>query len=82
MKAILAKIDELIAAQRAASVPIEYRWLDADGVASMLSLKPRYVLERLSYREDFPAPMRVDGTGHPRWLASEIQAWALTHRSR
>lgn len=81
VKAILAKMDELIAANRAASVPHEYRWLDADGVASMLCLKPRYVRERLSLRPDFPAPMRIDGSGHPRWLASEVQSWALKHRA-
>lgn len=81
VKEILAKLDELIAAQRAASVPLDHRWLDADGVASVLGFKTRYVLETLSRRQDFPRPMRVDGSGHPRWLASEIHEWALKHRA-
>lgn len=79
-QAVLEKLDELIAATKAASIPMESRWLDADGVAAVLGFKPRYVLEKVAYRPGFPVPMRLEGNGHPRWLASEIQAWAKAQR--
>ena len=76
---VLSKLDELIAAIKVAAVPITDRWLDASGVGALLSQEPRYVLERLACRKDFPAPMRV---GHPRWKASEIQEWAEAQRDK
>lgn len=57
--ALIAKIEELIAVTRAASLPVRERWLDAEGIAAMLSFKPRYVLENLSCRPDFPKPLRL-----------------------
>lgn len=78
--ALIAKIEELIAVTRAASIPVRERWLDAEGIAAMLSFKPRYVLENLSCRPDFPKPLRLDGTGHPRWKASEVLDWAARQR--
>lgn len=79
---ILTKLDELIAATKAASLPLDARWLDAEGVASLLSFKPRYVLENIANRPDFPAPLRLDGSGHPRWRASEVIEWAMAQREK
>lgn len=72
-EAILDKLDELIAATRAAGIPLKDRWLDSAAVGALLSYPPRYVLERLGPRPDFPRPLRE---GHPRWKASEVLAWA------
>lgn len=72
IEALSAKLDELIAVTRAASVPFDERWLDAKGVGAMIAQEPRYVLERLACRPDFPKPNRV---GQPRWKASEIAEW-------
>lgn len=77
--AVLEKLDQLIAVSREAAIPLESRWLDAEGVAAMLSFKPRYVLEKLACRTDFPKPLRIDGSGHPRWRATDIQRWAERH---
>lgn len=74
---IEAQLDQLIAAIKANSIPIDHRWLDADGVGAMLSVGGRTVLERYAPRPDFPKPARV---GHPRWLASEITAWMERQR--
>lgn len=76
---VIAKLDELIAVAKAAAIPFEEQWMDADGIAAMLKFKPRYVSEKLASREDFPKPMRIDGTGHPRWRAVEIAQWARSH---
>lgn len=69
---LITKIDELISVTKAASIPIEVRWLDAVGVGSLLCQEPRYVLERFACRPDFPKANRV---GQPRWKASEVLEW-------
>lgn len=76
---LLEKLDELIAATKAASIPFEEQWLDAEDVGAYLKFKPRYVSEKLACRPDFPKPMRIDGTGHPRWRAADIAQWAQSH---
>lgn len=78
---IIERLDTLIAATKAASVPLPARWLDAEGVGALLSFSPRYVLERIASRADFPKPLRIDGAGHPRWPATEVIEWAERHRS-
>jgi len=75
--AILERLDQLIVATTAAGIPLRKRWLDATGVAALLSISSRTVLERLARRADFPAPIRF---GHPRWKASEVLAWAEQQR--
>jgi len=75
--AILERLDKLIVATTAAGIPFRKRWLDATGVAALLSVSTRTVLERLAHRADFPAPIRF---GHPRWKASEVLEWAERHR--
>lgn len=79
---IAQKLDELIAATKAASMPVKERWLDAAGVAALLTLSERYIVERLAPKPSFPRPLRCGGTGHPRWKAAEILAWAEQERSR
>ncbi len=58
------------------------RWLDASGVAEMLSVSPRYVRERLALRPDFPRPLRIQRIGHPRWREDEVIEWAEKERQR
>jgi len=76
-ESILERLDRLIVATTAAGIPFRKRWLDATGVAALLSVSPRTVLERLARRADFPAPIRF---GHPRWKASEVLEWAEQQR--
>lgn len=70
--AIIAKLDELISATKAAAIPLDARWLDAAGVGALIAQEPRYVLQRLACRPDFPKANRI---GQPRWKASEVQEW-------
>jgi predicted DNA-binding transcriptional regulator AlpA len=79
---IAQKLDELIAATKAASMPVKERWLDAAGVAALLSVSAAHVLERIAPRPGFPAALRIGGTGHPRWKAAEVLAWAEQERER
>jgi len=74
-EAIVAKLDELIAATRASNA----EWLDAGGVGALLSQERSYVIDRLAPRPDFPKPMRA---GQPRWKRSEILAWAEAMRAQ
>lgn len=75
MSELLAKLDELIALQKAAR--IKDRWLDADALAAMFSRSRRYVLERLVILPGFPEPLPGN-----RWLESEVQEWALEYRKQ
>lgn len=78
---VMERLDELARSTKSASIPVAERYMDAEDVGILLGFKTRYVSERLALRDDFPAPMRIDGTGHPRWLGKEILAWAETHRT-
>lgn len=75
-KVLSEKLDELILVTRAAS--FSDRYLDAVGVGALLSVEPRYVLERLACRPDFPKPA---SWGQPRWKASEVMEWADAQRA-
>jgi len=75
--AILERLDKLIVATAAAGIPFRKRWLDATGVAALLSVSTRTVLERYAHCADFPVPLKF---GHPRWKASEILEWAEQQR--
>ena len=54
----------------------EDRWARFAWVAWYLDQKPR-TAARTILLPDFPKPLRV---GHPRWLKSEVEAWALKNR--
>jgi hypothetical protein len=77
--AVIEKLDELIAAIKAAAVPLDARWLDAAGVGALICQEPRYVLERLACRADFPKANRI---GYPRWKASEVLQWMEDTRDK
>lgn len=70
--AIIEKLVELIAATKAAAIPLDLRWMDAAGIGALICQKPAYVLQRLAPRPDFPKASRV---GQPRWKASEVLQW-------
>ena len=76
---VLNKLDELIAATKAAAIPLDARWLDATGVGALICQEPRYVLERLAPRPDFPKASRI---GQPRWKASEVLEWMESTRKQ
>lgn len=76
------QISELIAATKAAAIPLPMRWLDAEEVGALLGYSGRQVMERIACRPDFPKALRVDGRGHPRWLASEVSKWAERERAK
>lgn len=56
-------------------------WLDAAGVGQMIGHTARQVRERIALRPDFPRPVRIGGTGHPRWNAAEVDAWMRRQRA-
>ena len=65
----------------AASLPVEARWLGIAGVAAMLDFEPSYA-KTVVKLPGFPAPLQVKGTGHKRYLASEVMEWAKGHREQ
>lgn len=72
---------DVLQAVKEASIPIDHRWLDVDGVAAMLGYRPSYVANTIACRPDFPKGCRMDGKGRPRWLASEVQTWMKKRRA-
>ena len=60
-------------------LPLSARWLSAEQVGQMIGHDARQVRERLALRPDFPRPARPGG-GHPRWNASEVDAWMRRQR--
>lgn len=57
-------------------------WLTAEGVGKMLSMPARAIRERVALLPNFPKPLRIDGTGHPRWREDEVARWAELERQR
>lgn len=80
MSDLTAKLDELIAAIRAESVPESRRWIDTGGIAAMLGFSQRQVSERIVCKPDFPKPFRLGVHGHPRWRMSEVEEWIKLQR--
>lgn len=76
---IIEKLDELIAATKASSIPVRDRGLDSTGLGALLGKNPRYMLERMACLPGFPEPLRV---GQPRWKAGEVMEWAERCRSQ
>jgi|PlaIllAssembly_1097288.scaffolds.fasta_scaffold2612026_1 predicted DNA-binding transcriptional regulator AlpA len=56
------------------------RWLTAKDVGHFLSISPDVVRKRIALTAGFPKPLRLNGTGHPRWREDEIVRWANAHR--
>lgn len=88
-KQIVERLDTLIetmkdvtaASARHARIAHVDPWLDAEEVGGILGYAAAQVRERLACKPGFPTPLRIEG-GHPRWRASEIEAWALEERER
>lgn len=76
-EALIAKLDELIAATRASALPLNQRWLSAESMAALLDMEPRQFAERLACKPGFPKPARE---GHPRWHAGEVLEWYKSRR--
>jgi len=55
-------------------------WSRAD-LAVYFDCSDRQVGE-FTRRPDFPLAIRPGGTGHPRYLAEEVRAWALRWREK
>ena len=53
--------------------------IPAKEVAKILGKKPRYVAEKLVFKDEFPTAYRILG-GHRLWNKDEIIAWAETQR--
>lgn len=62
----------------AESIPFELRAIDADGVAALVGLSPRTVLEKVACRPDFPVRL----TSRPAtWVAGEVLEWREANRA-
>lgn len=57
--------------------------LDAEDVAAMLKVTPRYVTEQFAVAHGFQRAIRLTGPegrrGKPRWHRAEISRWIASH---
>jgi hypothetical protein len=57
--------------------------LDAEDIAALLKVEPRYVRDNYALTKGFPAAIRLvnisGGKGHPRWRRCEIMKWINDH---
>ncbi len=57
--------------------------LDAEDVAVMLKVTPRYVTEQFAAAPGFPKAVRLTGPGgrrgKPRWHRADISRWIASH---
>lgn len=72
--------DDIHQIARAASIPAEHRWIDADTVAAMLNYSTKTVLQRIANRPDFPRARTF--AGQPRWRLTEVSEWASSQPVR
>lgn len=63
-------------------VQADHLWLATEDAARLLGFTLRQFREDVATRPGFPAPLRVDGTGHPKWNAGELHAWAKAERDK
>lgn len=83
---LIAKLDELIAATRAAAIPGEARLWDAQQIGAYLCVSARHAAERYAIRPDFPRPICLPTAGGERttrrWKAAEVIEWAERYREK
>jgi predicted DNA-binding transcriptional regulator AlpA len=75
--ALLDAMHELIAVVRGS---FSDAWLDTKAVAAYLGFSVEVTREEIVCDPSFPKPMRRNGKGHPRWLKSEVAAWARSQQ--
>lgn len=49
-------------------------------IADRLGFTRKYVEERIVSHPTFPVPLEITDGGRPRWIASEVIAWAEARR--
>lgn len=62
----------------AESIPFELRAIDVDGVAGLLGLAPRTVLEKVACLPSFPDRLT---TRPATWIAGDVLAWREANRA-
>lgn len=71
-EAVLSALHELIAVTRGQR---NDAWLRLEGIADHIDMSSDHVAKRIVTHPTFPKPARANGTGHARWLRSEVDAW-------
>jgi hypothetical protein len=84
---VLQKLDTLIAATRAASMPVDVKLWDAEQIGIYLCVSTRQVAERYAMLPDFPRAICLPSSGegiktHRRWKAADIIEWTEGRQER
>lgn len=83
---ILDELAESIARHTARRIPLAVDLWGYSEIADYLKMTQRHVADRVATLPGFPASIRIPtrgaGRGQPRYKASEVIAWAESHRSK
>ena len=67
--------DTIEAIRQVAQIPTERRLWSIATIAEYCELSASHVAQKIVCQPDFPKPIRILGTGKPRWKAGEVMQW-------
>ncbi|TXF09821.1 helix-turn-helix transcriptional regulator [Pelomicrobium methylotrophicum] len=81
---LIDRLAAAVAERISRPIPIQVDLWSADEIAAYLKVCRRYVIDRYSKLPDFPPAIRLPSaggrSGHPRWRASDVIAWAEKYK--
>lgn len=69
------------AIRQVAQIPTDRRLWSLATIAAYAELSESHVAQKVVSKPGFPRPIRLDGNGHPRWLAGEVMAYFEASRA-
>lgn len=69
------------AIRQVAQIPTDRRLWSLATIANYAELSESHVAQKVVCKPAFPRPIRLDGSGHPRWLAGEVMAYFEANRA-
>ena len=70
-------VDQAIieAIRQVAQIPTERRLWSLATIAEYAELSASHIAQKVVCQPDFPRPIRILGSGKPRWKAGDVMAW-------
>lgn len=68
-------LETVEALRQVAQIPTERRLWSIATIALYAELSHSHVAQKVVCQPDFPKPIRILGTGKPRWKAGDVMQW-------
>ena len=83
---LIERLAEAIEKRIKPALPLSIALWDTEAIANYLQRAPRVVRAKIVGAPGFPAPIRLPNdegvSSQPLWKASEVVAWAESHREK